>query len=131
MDARNLTDAERDALHRIACDHREHLTTVVDRMRARGWATDSPLLISLEIAAKAMHAAVQCLGMEGRQPPLPLTRDVTRARPPEHEVFPRGEAPPGVYAQSGRKRGRRKAGEVTNQGGSPTDDQGPRPAAGE
>ena len=61
MDARYLSQAERDAFKRVVCGRRDEIGRIIRRMEARRWYTDDATLHNLRAAWHALHAAVQAL----------------------------------------------------------------------
>ena len=68
MDARYLSQADRDAFKRIVCARRDEIGQLIKRMEKRHWFTDDCALQSLRAAWHAMHAAVQALKQADGQP---------------------------------------------------------------
>ena len=68
MDARYLTQKDRDAFKAAVIARREAVGRVIARMEARGWYTDDAVLHDLKAAWHALHAAVQSLAAVDGQP---------------------------------------------------------------
>jgi hypothetical protein len=68
VDARYLTQAERDAFKRAVVARRDTVGRVIKRMEARRWYTDDAVLHNLRSAWHALHAAVQALCALDGQP---------------------------------------------------------------
>jgi hypothetical protein len=68
MDARYLSQPDRDALKRIVCARRAEHGQLIRRMEARRWFTDDGVLQSLRAAWHSLHAAVQALKETDGQP---------------------------------------------------------------
>jgi hypothetical protein len=68
VDARYLTQPERDAFKRLVIARRDEIGTCIKRMEARRWYTDDAVLQNLRAAWHALHAAVQSLGTIDGQP---------------------------------------------------------------
>ena len=68
VDARYLTQADRDAFKRAVIARRDAVGRVVARMEARRWYTDDAVLHDLKAAWHALHAAVQALAATDGQP---------------------------------------------------------------
>jgi hypothetical protein len=61
MDARYLTQPQREQLKRVICGRRDEVGRIIKRMEARQWFSDDAALQSLRAAYHALHAAVQAL----------------------------------------------------------------------
>jgi hypothetical protein len=61
MDARYLSQPDRDAFKRIVCARRDEIGTLIKRMENRHWFTDDGALQNLRAAWHSLHAAVQAL----------------------------------------------------------------------
>jgi hypothetical protein len=68
VDARYLTQADRDAFKLAVLARRDAVGRVIARMEARGWYTDDAVLHDLRAAWHALHAAVQALAAVDGQP---------------------------------------------------------------
>ena len=61
MDARYLTQKDRDAFKMAVIARRDAVGRVIKRMEARRWFTDDAVLQNLRASWHALHAAVQVL----------------------------------------------------------------------
>ena len=61
MDARFLSQADRDAFKRLIYGRRDEIGRVIKRMEQRRWFTDDAVLQNLRAAWHALHAAVQVM----------------------------------------------------------------------
>jgi hypothetical protein len=68
VDARYLTQADRDAFKMAVIARRDAVGRVIKRMEARRWYTDDAVLHDLKAAWHALHAAVQALVALDGQP---------------------------------------------------------------
>lgn len=68
VDARYLTQADRDAFKAAVIARRDAVGRVIERMEARRWFTDDAVLNDLRAAWHALHAAVQALAAVDGQP---------------------------------------------------------------
>ena len=68
MDARYLSQPDRDAFKRIVCARRDEIGQLIRRMEARNWFTDDGVLQNLRAAWHSLHAAVQALKETDGQP---------------------------------------------------------------
>jgi hypothetical protein len=68
VDARYLTQKDRDAFKMAVIARRDAVGRVIKRMEARQWFTDDAVLHNLRSAWHALHAAVQALGAVDGQP---------------------------------------------------------------
>lgn len=73
VDARYLTQPERDAFKHLVCARRDEVERIIKRMQTRRWYTDDAVLQNLRASWHSLHAAVQSLGaVDG----TPVKRDV-------------------------------------------------------
>ena len=88
MDARFLTQLDRDAFKRVLYTRRDEIGRCIKRMEARQWYTDDAMLQNLRSAWHALHAAVQVMvSLDGtpvtiHPPRVKPTADLRDLRPP-------------------------------------------------
>ena len=68
VDARYLNQPQRDVFKQAVIDRRDAVGRVIERMEARRWYTNDPVLHSLRAAHHALHAAVNSLVAIDGQP---------------------------------------------------------------
>jgi hypothetical protein len=61
MDARYLTQPQREAFKRLLCARRDEIDQCIKRMQSRNWYTHDAVLLNLQAAYTTLHSAVQLI----------------------------------------------------------------------
>ena len=72
MDARDLTQQQRDQFHAGMAKQLLYVTKVIQRMKARGWYETDPVLLALQGSRDSLRAAMGVIRQtQDRPPPEP------------------------------------------------------------